>query len=219
MSRDAVRATDEARAGAKQMGQPSSNGSARAVGSWGIDRPFAFTSLLAIGLLDSAARGASLTFIPFLLGAKGLEPAAYGLYLTVLFTAGAAGKFICGPLAARFGNVATIVLTEAITAGGLLALLPASTAFTLALMLPLGFALNGTSSVLYATVADLVHASRRGRGYGIYYTGVEGASSIAPIVYGLLADRAGLPWTFVTMAAVTLLIIPLALATGRVLRS
>ena len=56
-------------------------------------RYLAFAALLGIGGLDSAARGASVTFIPFLLGAKGIDAAGVGLYLTLLFTAGAAGKF------------------------------------------------------------------------------------------------------------------------------
>ena len=41
------------------------------------------------------------------------------------------------------------------------------------------------------------------------------ASALEPIVYGLLADRAGLAPTFVALAAVTALIVPLTLVAGR----
>jgi len=187
-------------------------------GGWGIDRPAAFTALTVVGVLDSAARGASLTFIPFLLAGKGLDPARMSFYFTILFAAGAAGKFICGPLADRFGNVAIIVITELITAGALLALLSAPLAWSIVCLLPLGFVLNGTSSVLYAAVAGLVHSTKRARGYGLYYTAIQLASAGAPIVYGLLADRAGLTTTFVAMAGATAAIVSLTLATARSLQ-
>ncbi|MGH2368488.1 MAG: MFS transporter, partial [Chloroflexota bacterium] len=187
-------------------------------GGWGIREPGAFAALTAIGVLDAAARGASLTFIPFLLQAKGLDAASMGFYFAVLFGAGAAGKFVCGPLGDRYGSVATIAVTELVTAGALLGLLGAPAGWVLAALLPLGFVLNGTSSVLYAAVAGLVETRRRARGYGLYYTCSQMASALAPVLYGLLADRAGLPTTFVAMAAVTALIVPLTLVAGRGLR-
>ena len=192
-----------------------SAGEAAAAQGWGISHPGAFALLSGIGVLDSAARGASLTFIPFLLAAKGFDAAAQSALLTVLFAAGAAGKFVCGPLGDRVGNVAAIVLTELVTAGGLLALLGAPAGLVLLALLPLGFVLNGTSSVLYATVAELVHASKRARGYGLYYTCSQLAAALAPIAYGVVADRAGLSAAFIAMAAVTGLIVPLALVTSR----
>lgn len=190
----------------------------RPVGGWGIARPGLFAVLTAVGMLDGAARGTALTFIPFLFDAKGLDAASMSFYFAVLFGAGAAGKFICGPIGDRFGNVWTIAITELVTAGALLGLLGASAGWVVAALLPLGFVLNGTSSVLYATVADLVHASRRARGYGLYYTGTLLASAASPIAYGWLADRVGLGPTFVTLAAVTAAIAPLVLFVGRGLR-
>ena len=150
---------------------------------------------------------------------KGLDAASMSFYFTVLFAAGAAGKFICGPLGDRFGNVAVIAMTEVVTAGALLALLGAPLGWAFACLIPLGFVLNGTSSVLYAAVAGLVHAGKRARGYGLYYTATQLASAAAPVLYGLLADRAGLAPTFVAMAAVTALIVPLTLGAARALRS
>ncbi|MBI3971224.1 MAG: MFS transporter [Chloroflexi bacterium] len=188
------------------------------LGGWGIRRPGLFAVLVVIGMLDSAARGASLTFVPFLLEEKGLDAASMSFYFTALFAAGAAGKFICGPLGDRFGNVAVIAITELVTAGALVALIGVSAGWVLAALLPLGFVLNGTSSVLYASVASLVDASRRARGYGLYYTASQLASALAPIAYGLLADRAGLATTFLTMAGFTALIVPFTLAAGRGLR-
>jgi MFS family permease len=183
--------------------------------SWGIARPGLFAVLSAIGMLDAAARGAALTFIPFVLQGKGFDPASMSAFFTALFAAGAAGKFLCGPLGDRYGNVATIAVTELITAASIVGLLGAPAGWVLAALLPLGFVLNGTSSVLYASVASLVHASRRARGYGLYYTFTQMASALAPIGYGLLADRAGLTPALLTLAAVTAAIAPLTLIAGR----
>jgi FSR family fosmidomycin resistance protein-like MFS transporter len=196
---------------------PPSGAPGAARGRWGIRQPGRFAALIAIGVLDSAARGASLTFIPFLLETKGLDAAAVSLAFAVLFGAGAAGKFICGPLADRYGNVVTVVVTELVTAAALLGCLAAPAGWVIAALVPLGFVLNGTSSVLYAAVAGLVDVGKRARGYGVYYTCSQLAAAVAPVLYGLLADRAGLPATFACMAAMTAAIAPLAIAgRGRV---
>jgi MFS family permease len=81
------------------------------------------------------------------------------------------------------------------------------------LLLPvLGIALNGTSSVLYGTVAELVAPERRARAYGLFYTIGIGSGAIAPPIYGLLSDWAGVPVTLAVMAVVILVTVPLAQA-------
>ena len=69
-------------------------------------------------------------------------------------------------------------------------------------MLPLvGIALNGTSSVLYGTVADLVDSDRRARSYAVFYTVGIAASALAPFVYGLVSDAAGVAVTLSVVGA------------------
>jgi MFS family permease len=115
------------------------DGAPEASPGWGIARPGLFAALTLVGVLDSMARGTALTFAPFLLGEKGIDAAAMSFYFAVLFAAGAAGKFLCGPLGDRYGNVATIVVTELVTAGALVGLLGAPRGWVLAALLPLGF--------------------------------------------------------------------------------
>jgi MFS family permease len=79
-------------------------------------------------------------------------------------------------------------------------------------------ALNGTSSVLYGTVAELVPGERRARAFGIFYTCTIGAGAIAPVLYGLLSDAAGIPTALVTVALVVLLVLPLTLTLRPALR-
>jgi MFS family permease len=135
--------------------------------------------------------------------------AGVGIALAVLFAGGAAGKFVCGLVAERVGIVRTVVLTELATALGIAAVALGSLSVALAVLLPLGIALNGTSSALYATVADLVLPERRARAYGLYYTLVVAASAAAPLVYGALGDALGVMATLLVTSAVVLLTLPL----------
>jgi len=153
-----------------------------------------------------------LTFLPFVLIGKGLTTAGVGLALALLFAGGAIGKFICGLAAERIGVIRAVILTEVATALGIVAVLAAPLPIALAVLAPLGIALNGTSSVLYGTVADLVSAHRRSRAYGLYYTITLAASAVAPTVYGLMSDAAGVTATLTLVASIVLLTVPLALA-------
>src|SRR5271163_594230 len=71
-----------------------------------------FALLLAIGVIDSATRMGFLTFLPFLLRAKGAGLPAIGVALTLVFAGGAAGKLVCGFLGARLGVLPTVLITE-----------------------------------------------------------------------------------------------------------
>lgn len=177
-----------------------------------------FISLSSIGVLDSATRMGFLTLLPFVLIAKGASVTQVGFALSLTFAGGAAGKFVCGLIAARAGVLRTTILTEIATAAGIVALLPLSLEASILLLPLLGTALNGTSSVLYGTVPELVPAARRVRAFGVFYTLTIGAGAISPALYGLLSDAIGVPRTFAVMAAVLLLVLPLTLGLRPALR-
>jgi MFS transporter, FSR family, fosmidomycin resistance protein len=198
------------RLGAGEAEQTVQETGPRASG-WGIRDMRGFQALSAVGMIDTATRTALLTFLPFLLLAKGLTVAGLGLALAVLFAGGAAGKFVCGLVAERVGIVRTVILTEVATACGIAAVALGPLGVALGVLLPLGIALNGTSSALYATVADLVLPERRARAYGLYYTLVVAASAAAPLVYGALGDAFGVVATLLVTSAVVLLTVPLCL--------
>ena len=177
-----------------------------------------FPLLLSIAMIDSATRMGFLTFLPFLLRMKGADLPTIGLALTLVFAGGAAGKLVCGWLGMRLGVVKAVFATEGLTALGILALLPLSL-FAGLMVLPLiGIALNGTSSVLYGTVPELVAPERRQRAFGIFYTGGIGAGALSPVLYGLVSDMLDVPVMMMLIAVMVLATLPLTWALRPALR-
>lgn len=178
-----------------------------------------FGLLFAIGVLDSGVRMGFLTFLPFLLQAKGADLPLVGVALTLLFLGGAAGKFACGWLGARLGLLTTVLATEAGTAAAILAMIALPLAPVLALLPLLGAALNGTSSVLYGTVPELAPPGRTERAFALFYTGTIGSGAVSPVLYGVLGDFAGPSWGAAAAAGAALLACPLALLLAPRLRA
>jgi MFS family permease len=168
-----------------------------------------FSLLLSIAMIDSATRMGFLTFLPFLLQMKGADLPTIGIALTLIFTGGAAGKLVCGWLGTRLGVVGATWVTEGLTAAGILALLPLPLFAGLAVLPLIGAALNGTSSVLYGTVPELVATERRQRAFSIFYTGGVGAGALSPVLYGLVSDLLSVPAMMVLIAGVVLTTLPL----------
>jgi MFS family permease len=190
--------------------------SGRSAGSdWGIRDLRGFRALSLIQVIDSSTRTGLLTFLPFLLIAKGSSVRAVGFALMLVFAGGAAGKFACGVLAERLGVIRTVILTETATGAGILLLLTLPLGPSLALLPALGIALNGTSSVLYGTVADLVTSDRRARGYAVFYTLGIGASALSPSIYGVVSDWGGVPLALAIVGSVVFVTLPLTLALRR----
>lgn len=174
-----------------------------------------FLLLLPIGMIDSATRMAFLTLLPFVLLAKGASLTVIGFALTLVFAGGAVGKLVCAHLGARFGVLVTVILTEGLTALGIVALLPLPLWAGLTLLPILGIALNGTSSVLYGTVPELVEPEKQARAFGVFYTGTIGCGAVAPALYGLFSDSFGVPVTLLLIAGVVLVTVPLTVVLVR----
>ena len=177
-----------------------------------------FIVLTVIGILDNAVRNGALILFPFILIERGMTEGQITLMLFLLFAGGAAGKYVCGWLDERVGTIPLIWLTKGMTAALIISTLiaPAISLWPLALILGVG--LNGTSSVLYATVAKFIPAQRRARYYGYFYTTNEIGTVGAPLAYGLIADQMGLRTSILIMGVVTSLILPASLALSKHLK-
>jgi len=169
-----------------------------------------FLTLLSIGIIDSATRMGFLTFLPFLLQQKGASVQSIGFALTLVFAGGALGKFVCGHLGARLGTIPTVFVTEGLTAACVLILIPLALVPAFLLLPILGIMLNGTSSVLYGSVPELVDPAERRRAFAIFYTGTIGSGAVSPLIYGLFSDALGIPAMMGIIAIVVLLTLPLA---------
>ena len=182
---------------------------------WGIVNQGAFSTLSIIAIVDTAVRIALVTFGSFLFIQKGIPTKSVGFALSLLFIGGAVGKFVCGALAERIGVIAIVVITESITGCGilLLTILPLPHIY---LFLPiLGVALNGTSSVLYGTVADFVDTHRVGRVFGLFYTFVIAAAAVAPPIMGRISDILGVDDSVRMIGWIALCTLPMAAVLSR----
>ncbi|CAM3525548.1 Major facilitator superfamily (MFS) profile domain-containing protein [Bordetella sputigena] len=177
-----------------------------------------FWLLFTIGALDTAVRMGVLTFLPFLLKAKGISQPMLGTALALIFIGGAAGKFVCGWLGARAGVIGTVLATEGGTAALILALVALPLAPAIVLLPVLGLMLNGTSSVLYGTVPELTPVERTERAFALFYTGTIASGALSPVAYGVLGDHIGVNGATVAAALTALAIMPLALALASRLR-
>lgn len=171
----------------------------------------AFVSLLSIGILDSGTRMGFLTYFPFLLRDKGAEIAVTGLMLSLVFAGGVAGKFVCGVLATRVGILRTVLITESMTAACIWGTIALPLAWVPVLCPVLGLALNGTSSVLYGSVPELVPEDKRNRSFAIFYTATIGSGAVSPFLYGFISDLAGLIPMLIIVGALVLGALPLTL--------
>jgi len=177
---------------------------------WGIRNRRGFAALCAIEVLDSSTRTGFLTFIAFLLIARGVPEGWAAAAVPLVLVGGMAGKLACGILAERLGVVRMIVLTELATGCGILGALalPATAAF---LLLPLlGVVLQGTSSVLYATLGEHVEQERLSRAFGLFYTVGSVCGIAAPLGFGLIGDRYGVETAIAALGVLITLTVPLA---------
>ena len=169
---------------------------------WGIRHRTGFAVLAAIVLLDIAVQDGFLVFVAFLMLQKQVPVGLAGFAIVLTLAGGIAGKFGCGLLAARTGPVRALIAVELLSAAAILAVVaaPAMVAFCL---LPLaGIVLQGSSTITYGTVSDLVDEKRHSRGFALVYTLTSIASIAGPIGFGLLSDGFGLDAAMFAMAVV-----------------
>ncbi len=185
---------------------------------WGIRHPFGFTALASIAFLDIAVQDGFLVFVTFLLLQKQAPAGLAGLGVVLTLAGGMVGKLGCGLLAARIGVVRALVLVELLSAAGIVAVLFAPVALALCLLPVVGVVLQGSSTITYGTVGDLVDERRHSRGFALIYTIVSGAAVVGPIAFGLVSDGLGLGAAMLAMAVVVVLPIPLCLLLRGALR-
>lgn len=171
---------------------------------WGIVNRRAFTLLVGAVFLDTLVQSGALTFIAFLMLDKGAPLSIATFAATAVLVGGMAGKAVCGFLAERIGAKPAFALVQTLTAIGLFTtiLMPLAAAYVL---LPiLGVVLQGSSSITYSTVGDLVQPDRASRGFALIYGLTSFAAVAGPVLLGLLGDAYGIETTIAALALVAL---------------
>ncbi|MCC7345848.1 MAG: MFS transporter [Variibacter sp.] len=170
-----------------------------------------FRLLLSLAAIDSISRAGFMVFVPFLLIGKGASVATAGFMVTLIFIGGAAGKLVCAWIGARFGIIAAVIITEILTAGGILGVLYLPLTAALVLLPILGVVLNGTSSLTYGSIPRFIVPGEHNRTFGIFYTGTLGCGALAPTVMGLVGDVIGLNGAVIIAGLLALATLPLVL--------
>jgi MFS family permease len=179
------------------------------LGSFTNLRPF--LALCIIAILDCATRMGFLTFMPFVLRDKGAAVTTIGLALSLVFAGGAFGKFVCGVLATRVGILTSVIVTELATSGLIWGMISLGLKPALILCPLVGIALNGTSSVLYGSVPELVPQEYRNEAFAVFYTCGIGSGAVSPFLFGMLSDVIGVSITLTLIAGIVLLTLPMTI--------
>jgi MFS family permease len=140
--------------------------------------------------------------------AKGLPLAVATLAAVVVLAGGIFGKAGCGYLAERIGVRRAFAAVQALTALGLVALVAAPGWLGLLLLAPLGVVAQGSTSITYGLVPDMIAAGRVARGYALMYGATSFASALGPFLFGLVADRHGIGAAVALMAGLVLVSVP-----------
>lgn len=186
---------------------------------WGILNWRSYCTLLVIVFLDTMVQAGVLVFVAFLMLSKGLPLSVATAATVIVLTGGIFGKAGCGFLADRIGVRPAFALIQVLTAVGLLGVVASPDWLALLLLLPLGVVVQGSTSITYGFVADLIHPRRMARGYALMYSSASFSSVAGPLVFGLIADGFGIEISVLAMAIVALLAVPpIALLRARIVQ-
>lgn len=171
---------------------------------WGILDRSRFSALLSTILMDSMVQSGVLTFVAFAMIAKDVPVYAATFAAVLILIGGMFGKAACGFLADRIGVRAAFATLQSMTALGLVLLVLMSSTAAFILLPILGVVLQGTSSITYVIVNDLIHPARTARGYSLVYSTTSLAGVAGPFVFGLIGDQYSIETAMLVMAFVAI---------------
>lgn len=176
-------------------------------------KTFLLTTLTAT--LDSFASSSLYVFIPFLLLSKGINPAILGTFTGFFFIGNFLGKTMLGRFVDRFGNMKVFITAELFMAINIiLFILSNNWVIIIVIAVILGALTKGTVPVIQTMVAEVTeqdHAYEQVFALNALVTSI--ATAVAPLLFGIIADRFGIMHVFSVSAGFALLAIISALRT------
>jgi FSR family fosmidomycin resistance protein-like MFS transporter len=178
------------------------------VKGWGVLDWRSYSALLIVTGIDTLVQGSVLVFVAFLMLSKGLSLSFASGATVLLLAGGVLGKAGCGYLAERLGVRVAFTVVQALTAVGLITVVVAPNWVAMALLIPLGAVVQGTSSITYGFAADLIDHRKMARGYALLYSSGTFAAAVGPLAMGMIADKFGLETAIYLIAFIAILSIP-----------
>ena len=117
----------------------------------------------------------------------------------------------CGFLSTHWGSKKTVLFTEIATSCLILGIMVMPLSLEIVLSFFLGIVLNGTSSVIYGTVPDLVSKTDCQQAFAIFYTATIASGALSPWIYGTISDTLGIQQTITIIAICVWMIVPVVL--------
>lgn len=157
-------------------------------------------------VLDAFANSSLFIFLPFLLTFRGIDAALMGSFTGVFFIGNLLGKVVIGRLADRVGQNRLFIMGELCVAVFLILLsLVQQLLLIMGIAFLLGFLTKGAVPITNIMIAEAVSGTDGFESaYSVNSFTMSIANTVAPLVFGLLANIFGIQTVFFSCALVCL---------------
>lgn len=162
--------------------------------------------------LDAFSSDRLFAFLPFLLFAKGIEPAVIGTFALGFTVGSLVGKFVCGRMTDMFGNRRIFIICELLMVTLIIVLLCSQQLWciiTAAILL--GGVTRGTVPIIQTIITEPVKHSQNFDDVFAINALLRGCVNIiSPLVFGFLATSTSIEYAYALMASMgAMAVIPL----------
>lgn len=169
------------------------------------DKSFVYASLT--NMFDSFSSSSLYIFLPFLFLKKGISPTLLGSFTAAFFVGNLLGKTFLGRFVDTFGNTKVFIIAEILMAVFIFFLANTGNFFVIVgASILLGVFTKGTVPVTQTMISETAaHHKNFEKVFGINATTTSIATTISPLILGILSDKFGIVVSFNTMAIFAIL--------------
>lgn len=155
-------------------------------------------------VLDSFANSSLFIFLPFLLTFRGIDAALMGSFTGVFFVGNLLGKVVIGRLVDTVGQNRLFIISELCVAVFFILLSQVQNLFLImGIAFLLGFLTKGAVPITNTMIAEAVAGTESFEGaYSVNSFTMSIANTVAPLVFGVLANSLGIQMVFQVCAVV-----------------
>ena len=156
--------------------------------------------------LDAFANASLFIFLPFLLAFRGIDKTFIGPFTALYFVGNLSGKVIMGRLTDRIMQEKLFIGCELCIALSLVFLSISPSILLISILaLILGFFTKGTVPITSTMIAESVSRNEFEAAYSINSLCTSVANTVAPLLFGIIADILGIQMIFFICASIALL--------------